>query len=63
MHERSLRSMAGLWNRWSGVRVGEARVPGPFDFDDPDAQPSVEEGSSGDDWQGADVASGELPGW
>ena len=49
--------MAGLWNRWSGVRVGEARVPGPFDFDDPDAQPSVEEGSSGDDWQGADAAS------
>ena len=61
MHERSSRSMAGLWDRWRGVRVGEAPVPVPFDFDDPDAQPSVEEGSSGDDWQDAGVASGELP--
>ena len=52
---------AARWDCWRGVRIGEARVPGPFDFDDPDAQPSVQEGSSGDDWQCVDTTSSSMP--
>ena len=61
MRERNIQPTAVRWDRWRGIRIGEARVPGPFDFDDPDAQPSEEEGSSGDDWQWVDAASSMLP--
>ena len=61
MRERNIQPTAVLWDRWRGIRIGEARVPGPFDFDDPDAQPSEQEGSSGDDWQWVDAASSMLP--
>ena len=40
---------------------GLSRVPGPFDFDNPDAQPSVQEDSSGDDWQCVDTPSSSMP--
>ena len=39
------------------VRLG---FLGPFDFDDPVAQPSEQEGNSGDDWQWVDAASSML---
>ena len=51
MRERNIQPMAVPWDRWRGIRIGEARVPGPFDFDDPEAQPFEQDGNSGDDWQ------------
>ena len=62
MRERNIQPTAILWDRWRGIRIGEARVPGPFDFDDPDAQPSEQEGGSGDDCQWVGAASSMLPG-
>ena len=53
--------MAIPWDRWRGLRIGEARVPGPCDFDDPEAQPFEQDGDSGDDWQLVDAASSMLP--
>ena len=55
--------MAIPWDRWRGIRIGEARVPGPSDFDDPEAQPFEHGGDSGDDWQLVDAASSMLPFW
>ena len=53
--------MAIPWDRWRGIRIGEARVPGRCDFDDPEAQPFEQGGDSGDDWQLVDAASSMLP--
>ena len=63
MRERNTQPMAVLWDRWRGIRIGEARVPGPFDFDDPDAQPSEQEGNSGDDWQWVGCSQQYAAGW
>ena len=61
MCKRSNQPMAIPWDRWRGIRIGEARVPGPCDFDDPEAQPFEQGGDSGDDWQLVDAASSMLP--
>ena len=56
MCKRSNQPMAIPWDRWRGTRIGEARVPGPCHFDDPEAKPFEQGGDSGDDWQPVDAA-------